>query len=78
MLFFSQKVFAADIPQVVANVMGLTDSKYQYVIDALESDEYHRRREEGEEEDRRKVSQTSDACLVPERFSSGMLIKCSS
>lgn len=41
--------------QVVANTLGLNDSKYQYVIDALEADEMRRKREERDEEDRRQV-----------------------
>lgn len=47
-----------DVPasrQVVANALGLNDSKYQYVIDALEADELRRQREERDEEDRRQV-----------------------
>lgn len=41
--------------QVVANTLGLNDSKYQYVIDALEADEMRAKREQRDEEDRRKV-----------------------
>lgn len=40
---------------MVANALGLNDSKYQYVIDALEADELRRQREERDEEDRRQV-----------------------
>lgn len=36
--------------------MGLNDSKYQYVIDALEADKYRRERDERDEEDRRQAS----------------------
>lgn len=42
--------------QVVANTLGLNDSKYQYVIDALEADEMRAEREKRDEEDRQKVT----------------------
>lgn len=40
----------------MANTLGLNDSKYQYVIDALEADKYRRELEERDEEDRRQAS----------------------
>lgn len=57
--------------QVVANTLGLNDSKYQYVIDALEADEYRREREERDEEHRRRVRKTMLNGLVR---SSGMML----
>lgn len=45
--------------KVVANTLGLNDSKYQYVIDALEADEIRKQREEQDEEDRRQVGLAS-------------------
>lgn len=44
---------------MVANTLGLNDSKYQYVIDALEADEIREKREQRDEEDRRQVSYDS-------------------
>lgn len=35
--------------------MGINESKYQYVIDALEADELRRQQEEQDEDDRRQV-----------------------
>lgn len=40
---------------MVANTLGLNESKYQYVIDALEADELRRQQEEQDEDDRRQV-----------------------
>ena len=40
---------------MVANTLGLNDSEFQYVIDALEMDELRREREERDAEDRRQV-----------------------
>lgn len=40
---------------MVANTLGLNDSAYQYVIDALEADEMRAEREQRDEEDRQKV-----------------------
>lgn len=42
--------------QVVADTLGLNDSKYQYVIDALEADKYRQEREEREEAERCQAS----------------------
>lgn len=49
---------------MVANTLGLNDSKYQYVIDALEADKVRREIEERDEEDRRQVFSTTSSCLV--------------
>lgn len=50
--------------QVVADTLGLNDSKYQYVIDALEADEIRRKTQEKDEEDRRQVLQYCSAILL--------------
>lgn len=49
--------FRRDRPlfQVVANTLGLNDSAYQYVIDAMEADELRAEREKRDEEDRQQV-----------------------
>ena len=41
--------------QVVANTLGLNDSAYQYVIDALEADKIREEREKRDAEDRQQV-----------------------
>lgn len=46
---------------MVANTLGLNDSEFQYVIDALEMDELRREREERDAEDMRQVGR--DAIL---------------
>lgn len=43
------------LSQVVANTLGLNDSAYQYVIDALEADRIREEREKRDAEDRQQV-----------------------
>lgn len=59
---------------MVANTLGLNDSKYQYVIDALEADEIREKREQRDKEDRRQVSYSSgDAeCCVGDSVDAGV------
>ncbi|CAN0336194.1 unnamed protein product [Pylaiella littoralis] len=60
-------VGAEAIGEVVANTLGLNDSKYQYVIDALEADEMRAKREQRDEEDRRKMALEEEAAKSRER-----------
>lgn len=59
-------VSTAIYSQVVADTLGLNDSAYQYVIDALEADEIRAEREKRDEEDRQKVGDPPTYCF---RFS---------
>ncbi|CAM9139437.1 unnamed protein product [Ectocarpus sp. 12 AP-2014] len=58
---------AEAIGEVVANTLGLSDSKYQYVIDALEADEIREKREQRDEEDRRQMALEEEAAKARER-----------
>eukprot|EP00904_Undaria_pinnatifida_P000878 jgi/Undpi1/10791/HiC_scaffold_29.g13239.m1 len=52
---------AESIGEVVANTLGLNDSEFQYVIDALELDEMRREREERDAEDMRQMALQAQA-----------------
>ncbi|CAM9478431.1 unnamed protein product [Laminaria digitata] len=52
---------AESIGEVVANTLGLNDSEFQYVIDALEMDELRREREERDAEDMRQMALQAEA-----------------
>lgn len=56
---------------MVANTLGLNDSKYQYVIDALEADEMREKREQRDEEDRQKVLRVFLVCFIVHYLASG-------
>ena len=43
------------VGEVIANVLGLTESRYQYVIDSLEYEESERQRLEAEEREREEL-----------------------
>ncbi|CAM9485003.1 unnamed protein product [Scytosiphon promiscuus] len=59
-------IFRSCTTPVVANTLGLNDSKYQYVIDALEADEMRAQREKRDEEDRQKVAREEEASRARE------------
>ena len=48
----------------MANTLGLNDSEFQYVIDALELDEMRREREERDAEDMRQVQHTTKYDII--------------
>eukprot|EP00903_Cladosiphon_okamuranus_P007980 g7702.t1 len=58
---------AEAVGEVVANTLGLNDSAYQYVIDALEMDEIRAQREQRDEEDRKKMALEAEAARSRER-----------
>lgn len=52
---------AESVGEVVANTLGLNDSEFQYVIDALEMEELRREREERDAEDMRQMALQAEA-----------------
>eukprot|EP00752_Nemacystus_decipiens_P005492 g4972.t1 len=58
---------AEAIGEVVANTLGLNDSAYQYVIDALEADQLRAEREKRDEEDRQQMALEEEAAKDRER-----------